>query len=350
MTLTELATAHNESRIRLGHALAGRLIGLWRTVPLGDLDAGWQTVAPQMRALVSAAQLRAAEQATGYLTAIDRAWAFEAKPAALVPQAFTDVMGDGREVAPALFGAVTNTKELIGGGLAAARAFESGASFIALVAQAALHDMGRNADRVLAGGKGYTRYVRVVNGAACSRCAILAGIGSGVDAFKRHLGCQCGAVPIPDDRKPPKGLHDSPDSHFASLSAAEQDRIYTKAGAEAIRQGADPIKVVNARRGAPGVGYSGHKNPPRVTVGHLRPITIGTKANGTPLQVYATTEGTTARGEFFKTERARVAAFTSQGRYTRTTTVRLLPEQIAVMAGHDPKRWVELLTKYGYLE
>lgn len=37
--------------------------------------------------------------------------------------------------------------------------------------------------------------------------------------------------------------------YFNSLSAAEQDRLFTKAGAEAIRSGADLARVVNARRG-----------------------------------------------------------------------------------------------------
>ncbi len=352
MSLSDLAFAHNDSRIRLGHDLARRLVRLWRTVPLTNLDEGWQGVAPQMQFLVTQAQLEATRQAQRYLAALDRAWEFEPKPAAIVPQAFSDVMGDGREVAPALFGSVTNTKELIGGGLAPARAFESGASFIAVVAQAALHDMGRNADRVLAAGKGYTRYVRVVNGSACSRCAILSGKSSGPEAFKRHTGCQCGVAPVPDDRKPPKGLHDSPEAYFDSLSRADQDRVFTKSGAEAIRHGASPRAVVNARRGAYGIGYKGRDNVPvpRNIRNQLRPITIGFKPDGSPLQVYATDESTTARGQFYKSERARVAAFTSRGQYTRTTTVRLMPEQIAVMAGGDSERWVVLLTKYGYLE
>ena len=33
------------------------------------------------------------------------------------------------------------------------------------------------------------------------------------------------------------------------MSEAEQDRAFTKAGAEAVRVGADPVQVVNARRG-----------------------------------------------------------------------------------------------------
>lgn len=334
---SDLAFAHQRRREALAHDLAGRLIRLWRQVPLHAMDSGWGAVAPLMQRQVIAAQTVAAEQAIPYLAAVDRSYGFKPAPAILAMPAFTNVMGDGREVMPALFGAVTNTKQLIGGGLAPARAFESGASFIAIIAQAALHDMGRNADRVLAAGKGYTRYVRVVNGAACSRCAILAGIYSGPDAFKRHTGCQCGAVPVPEGKGAPRGLHDSPEAYFNSLTRAEQDRVFTNAGAEAIRQGADPVKVVNARRGAYGIGYSGHGGPTSVAgANRLQKVTIGVRADGTPLQVYATTEGTTARGAWAKA--------------TKSGSLRLMPENIAVMAGNDPARWAKLLQRYGYLD
>ena len=44
-------------------------------------------------------------------------------------------------------------------------------------------------------------------------------------------------------------LTTDPRGYFDSLSKAEQDRHFTKAGAEAIREGADIGRVVNARRG-----------------------------------------------------------------------------------------------------
>lgn len=332
----DLGFALQRRRERLAHDLASRVVGLWRQVPLESLDTGWGYVAPLMQQQVVAAQTVAAEMSTPFMEAIDRSYGFTPQPAELAVPAFTDVMGDGREIMPALFGAVTNTKQLIGAGVAPVSAFESGAAFIAIVAQAALHDMARNADRVLAAGKGYTHYVRVVNGAACSRCAILAGIYSGPEAFRRHTGCQCGVVPIVERGKPPTGLHDSPEAYFASLSRAEQDRVFTKAGAEAIRNGADPIKVVNARRGAYGIGYSGHGGPTSVGgVNRLQKVTIGVRADGTPLQVYATTEGTTARGAF--------------GKATKSGTLRLMPEQISIMSGGNPERWAKLLQRYGYL-
>lgn len=342
---SELAYAHQADIIRLGGVLGRRVTRLWRQISVDNLDAGWNAVAPRMAAQVASAQLTAARLSAPYLRAIDRANGFDAAPAALVPEAFSNVMGDGREVAPALYGAVTNTKKLIGGGLAPGRAFEVGANFLALVAGAALHDMSRNADRVLAAGKSYTTYIRVVNGSACSRCAILAGTYSGPDAFLRHVNCECSTVPVVVATHPPEGFLTTPLDYFDSLSAAEQDRVFTKSGAEAIRQGADPAKVVNARRGAYGIGYSGRSNLPAVSRGALKPLTIGVKADGTPLQVYATTEGATARGAFGRSEFRSM----QHGSLRQTTAVRLMPEQIAVMAGGDSAKWADLLRRYGYL-
>lgn len=348
---SDLAFAHQKQIVQLGTVLANRTVRLWKQMDLANLDASWNRIAPQLVAQVSAAQVVAARMSAPYLDAVDRSYGVTSRPARLVPEAFSNVMGDGREVAPALFGAVTNTKTAIGRGVSPLVAFQAGASFIATVASGALHDMARNADRVLASGKGYTRYVRVVNGSACSRCAILAGTYSAEEAFLRHVSCQCGTVPIQEGGKAPEGLHDSPESYFESLSAADQDRVFTKAGAEAIRNGADPIKVVNARRGAYGIGYSGHHNVPVApgTRNTLQRLTIGVRADGTPLRVFATTEGTTARGAFYKSEQSRNAAAVKEGRYRRTTTVRLMPEQIQIMAGSNPDRYRELLGRYGYL-
>lgn len=351
---SELAFAHNKRVIGIGDLLVRRGVRLWRSqMSLANLDASWNVVAPQMVAQVTAAQLAAAKLATPYTNALDRANGYEPEPAVLVPEAFAGVMGDGREVAPALFGAVTNTKTAIGRGVAPSMAFEVGGNFIAAVMSAALHDMSRNADRVIASGKGYTRYVRVVNGSACSRCAILAGIYSSEQAFLRHVSCQCGTAAIQEGAKVPGGFHDSPEAYFESLSKADQDRVFTNAGAEAIRQGADPVKVVNARRGAYGIGYSGHHNAPVPDGTHntMQKITIGRKADGSPLQVYATTESTTFRGRWGRRQfdHGQQMMKSVGDRYRRTTTLRLMPEQIQIMAGSDPQRYVELLQRYGYL-
>lgn len=91
-------------------------------------------------------------------------------------------------------------------------------------------------------------YVRVINPPCCSRCIILAGKFYRWDAsFERHPGCDCGEIPASEADA--TDLKQDPEAYFHSLTKAEQDRVFTKAGAEAIRLGADPAQVVNARSG-----------------------------------------------------------------------------------------------------
>jgi hypothetical protein len=234
-------------------------------------------------------------------------------------------------------------------------AFQSGMNALAVIASAALQDMGRQADITMGKARNYTAYIRVVGGSACSRCAILAGIWSGESAFLRHTCCQCTTAPVQIDRgketpKIPSGFHDSPEAYFNSLSEADQNSAFTKAGAEAIRNGANPVSVVNARRGAYGIGYSGHYNVPVETGvrNTLKPITIGVKADGSPLQVFATREGTTARGAFARGEQKATLTAGKEGQYRRTTSIRLMPEQLMTMAGNNPARFRELIKRYGY--
>lgn len=342
----EIARRHQQQRTKLASAGTVKALKLWKTVNPQRLDVGWTDVAERLVLTVTAAQIQAAEQSAGYMDRVSTVYG-GSDTAEIVPQAFGGVGLDGREIGPAMFGAVTTTKEatkLVG----ATRAFEVGASFLATVVGAAIQDMGRQADSTLAVGRGFTRYVRVINPGACSRCAVLAGSESFSATFLRHPRCKCTQMPVHGFDDAPKGFFGSPDDYFESLAKSEQDRVFTKSGAEAIRNGADPVQVVNARRGAYGIGYSGHYNTP-VSGNRLQKLTIGRRADGTPLQVYATTEGTTARGRFGRRELALTEQFTKEGRYRRTTTLRLMPEQISAMAGDDPARWRELLQKYGYL-
>jgi hypothetical protein len=353
---SDIAFAHQQQRIQIQHQAQGRVAGLWAAASVNGLDASWDALAPAMVAQVTAAQIASAALAIPYMDAMSRSYNDNTPSVDLAPEAFGGVMLDGREVGPAMYTAVTTAKTGIRGGMAPYNAFQAGANALSVVIGAAIQDMGRQADITMGNAKTYTAYVRVCSGSACSRCAILAGSWSGQTAFLRHTCCQCSAAPVEVTKKGdkiriPDGFHASPDAYFDSLSKEEQDKRFTKAGAEAIRNGADPIKVVNARRGAYGIGYSGHYNTPVPvgTRGALKKVTIGRKPDGSPLQVYATTEGTSYRGEFGRSEyRAGVQA-AKEGRYRRTTSLRLMPEQIIQMAGGNPTRLRELLRRYGYL-
>jgi hypothetical protein len=85
-------------------------------------------------------------------------------------------------------------------------------------------------------------------GKTCARCLILAGRRYSWKAdFKRHPRCDCIAVPSTEAVSTAPEVN--PRLAFQMMSSAEQDRVFGKAGAEAIRSGADPGQVVNARSG-----------------------------------------------------------------------------------------------------
>lgn len=347
---SDIANAHQAQRIQLAHTLMGRVHRIWTNVVLSDLDGAWDALAPSLVSEVTAAQATAAAAAPRYQAAIDRSYGLEPVDFALAPAAFSGVMLDGREVGPAMYTAVTSTKKAVRGGMSLYSAFQAGANALSVIVGAALHDMGRQADLTIGQAHDYTAYVRVISAGACSRCAILAGKSSAKKAFLRHPSCRCTSCPVQsnEDHGIPSGFFESPEHYFESLSKGEQDKIFTNSGAELIRQGANPASVVNARRGAYGIEHASHYYQPVPAGRRLRKVTIGKKPDGSPLQVFATSEGTTARGSFGRGEIRQTGQATKDGRYRRTTTLRLMPEQIVQMAGGDAARLRDLLQKYGY--
>ena len=320
-------------------------MGVWRNADVGALEASWDVLGPVMASAVAEAQIVAAKQADTYMTAAAVAYGVPVRGALVNPEAFADVTVDGRELAPALYGGVTTTKTLIGKGLSPARAFEAGAAFLAVVAKAAVADLGREADRVAASAKGWTYYVRVVSAGACSRCAVLASKGEYRTAFLRHPLCRCTTIPVEGDKPSPPGLFDSPSDYFESLPVEEQDRVFTNAGAQAIRDGADPSAVVNARRGATkrAGGLVEYKSGLSAPLGYTRA--------GDRVKVFTTGEGTTARGAYGRAEyrRTQEAKKAPGDRYRRTTNLRLMPETLYQMADGDQAKAVALLEQYGYI-
>lgn len=279
--------------IRRSDKAANAALRLWRGVEPSSLDASWALAGPRIEAVAVAAAVanaRTAGATTRKVAAADRMAGDE-----LVPEAFAGVDGSGRGMGSLLHGAVTTTKQAVGAGMSIADAMVVGGSYLTLMLKTALSDVERSASLAGATGQGYVRYVRLVNPGACSRCAILAGSDRFRRHFERHPGCRCSTVPIRDGEGAPAGLFDSPKDYFDSLPVAEQDRVFTKSGAEAIRLGADPVDVVNARRGATRARMDGAVTYAPV---RIQRSVIGYQKDGTPITGYVTTEATSRRGSF----------------------------------------------------
>lgn len=156
-----------------------------------------------------------------------------------------------------------------------------------------------------------TGYVRMLEQPSCSRCVVLAGkFYRKNTGFQRHPKCDCRHIPSSENAA--GDIRTSPDDYFHSLSKAEQDRVFTSAGAEAIRAGADVGKVVNARRGM---------STAQTVTGRRR--LVKRDVFGRPL--YTTTEA------------------------AKRGTVRLMPESIVELAGADRAALLRLLKSHGYL-
>lgn len=199
--------------------------------------------------------------------------------------------------------------------------------------------------------RGSVGYVRMLNPPSCSRCAVLAGKWyRWNEGFQRHPLCDCRHVPAGDEHLArAEGLIDDPDEYFHSLSKADQDAMFTKAGAQAIRDGADINQVVNARRAAQGRNLAGG----RLTLAEQKVLKGGRQRGRLERvdvhgqQVFITREGITTRG--LAGERLGRFAKEKGQRYRTSKTPRLMPESIYEVAGDDREEALRLLRRFGYI-
>ncbi|MGA5635071.1 hypothetical protein [Streptomyces lydicamycinicus] len=330
-TAEEVAREHYRRQQRIVRRTANQMQGLWRRMDVTDLDGSWQAVAGGMVATVTAGQREAAAQADPYVAAVIAADGLESDPAGqLDALAFAGTAADGRPLKSLLYEPVLDTKWRVQQvGQSAVESLLGGLEKLLRAAATEVADAGRTAAGASIAGNGTINgYVRVVNPPACARCIILAGTEYGWNrGFQRHPRCDCVHMPtklVARGRHHP-GAFDS-QRYFHSLSHAEQNRIFTAAGAQAVRDGASLSSVVNARRGM----YT---------------------ADSYGRTVRATRESTTRRGQWYRAERQRAiqrGLVPRSGRGFRLTSPRLLPEEIYRLAD-DRSEAIAMLRRFGYL-
>ncbi len=267
----------------------------WRQMT-PELDASWPQVRAQAQPLVTAAQVAAAHAGAQYVGEVLEETGQVAEVAAqVVAGAFGGVASDGRPLESLLYGGVTHAKQAVGAGAKFAEALQAGERFLDMVTWTQVADAGRAAASVGITARPRVGWVRMVNPPCCSRCAILAGRWyRWSDGFLRHPRCDCRHVPSLENRAgdfttDPQALVDR--GQLTDLTKAERD---------ALTEGADLTRVVNARRGSKGM---------------------------------TTTEGTTRAGQFRRETGLRV---------------RLTPEGIYREA-EDRTDAIRLLRRHGYL-
>jgi hypothetical protein len=253
----------------------------WRGVSLNDLTGSWSGSLEQLVPLVAAVQLRAATAGAGYsASSLAEQGVYEAPEAFVDPSGFAGQAADGRSLQGALYSPLVGVKQFIGKGVEPAVALASGGKLLERGLRTLVADTGRAAASVDIASRPRTGYVRMLNAPSCSRCVILAGkFYRWNKGFQRHPHCDCRHIPstenVADDSMT------DPYEYFHSLSAAEQDAAFTKAGAQAIRDGSDMFQVVNSRRGMKPGGVTTEGTTKRGFYGNTRGARL------TPDAIYA---------------------------------------------------------------
>lgn len=282
--IPDAAVAHYKQMQRLQALVVITAADLWAEVSLADLSGSWAAQVPLLVPLLAGVQVKAASAGASYgAQTLAEQGLYEAPQHFVNPAGFSGAASDGRTLEGLLYAPVPHLKTLIAGGMDPKQALKSGGSFLTTITRTQVADAGRGAAGVDIASRKNTGFVRMLNPPSCSRCSILAGrFYRWNSGFKRHVRCDCThAATTAAAALETEGLIHDPYEYFKSLSPEDQDKNYTKAGAQAIRDGGDIFQVVNSQRG---VSYAGVSKD-------------GTR-RGQARVGDSTTEGTSRRGNF----------------------------------------------------
>lgn len=311
-----LAADRYAEQVAIGLVASEVARAAWNDVDDDHVEASWlRLLLGRVLGPVRSAQVLAARGARPY---VDRVVAAQARrrgrpvPTALarvVPERFAETAADGRPLETLLFQPAVTATRARREGRPRRESHILGYAQLDMIVRTEVADAGRVATGVQIAATPTLGYVRMLNPPSCSRCAILAGRIYRFNAgFARHPRCDCIHIPATEDQA--GDLTTDPALYFASLSEAEQNRLFTRDGAQAIRDGANIGRVVNARRGMATAGG-------RLTTG---------RAFGR--DVFLTSDRTRVRG---------------------SRRVRLMPEQIYIEAGGNRDEAIRLLNLHGYI-
>ncbi|MDT9407912.1 hypothetical protein [Corynebacterium rouxii] len=297
-----------------------------------DPSAWFEIYAEEFTKRVTEAQLEAASIAIGSVDTALALQGYDGTPLGHAsPEAFTGITGSGQPIMGLAYAQGLRITEAIDNGateVERAKLWKYSGQVLQMATQTAISDASRIAKLTNLIARPRTTWVRIVRPPCCARCAILAGKRGGAGlGFQRHPGCDCDAIPVSEETSDMHKLWIfDVDKYFAQLSEKDQNKIFTIAGAQAIRDGADPSQVINARRG----------------------MKVAADRFGT--RTVMTSEGTTKRGWASMYLRQQYdSKMSKRGRYMRTSRQRLMPEEIYKIAGGDRDIAVSLLHKNGFL-
>lgn len=254
MTVAEVARRHYLTQVAVGRRTVADLAKVWAAVDIDRVFASWRDVADEAFVVVSAGQALAASTANDYVGASLAEQGVDPPAAGRIrPQAFAGVASDGRPLDSLLLAGPVNTYRALSRGASRAEARAAGMAELTMLADTQTADAGRAAVGVGIASTHRVGYARQLSAGACARCAVLAGNYYEWNAgFLRHPHCRCTHIPVSENIR--GDITTDARAYFESLDTDRQNRLFTNAGAEAIREGGDVGQVVNARRGMTAAG------------------------------------------------------------------------------------------------
>jgi hypothetical protein len=304
---------------------------LWRRFG-DDFDSSWLQLGPDLIGVLDLAQERVTAGSFTFIPNVLEQTGQRVRDEAYPLQAdsLVGAAGDGRPTESLLYGGVARAKERVAAGATIAEALSAGGQFVTLAAGTVLSDTGRTAEKMAGHSRRVAMYTRMLNPPSCGRCVILAGTETSArTAFRRHPGCDCRNIPsseaVADD------LTVGADAYLDSLDDRELARaLGSKANAQAWRDGADPIQLMNSYRSG---------------------VRTAQTYNG---RITYTREGTTRRGLAYRAMEAAeltggAARRTAADRYLSSRNVRLMPETIYARARNRDEA-LQMLRDYGWIQ
>lgn len=346
MALT-IAQARQAQQQAQQQAAVQQILAIFLAMQIANIVREWTGgVGERVYALLAIAQRIAASDSERYARRVLDAIGLDlGEVPEIVYDRFAGIASDNRDLDSLLAGAVIRVRQRQRAGHSDAEALKAGAAYLEMVVRTQIADASRAADATLLivaddvrkvprprrarsgarppapdrvppavapperrGEKVTLGWIRVLDPPSCGRCAILAGrFYRWSDGFLRHPACDCKHMPVSVAAS--RGIVVDPVEYFNSLSRSEQDKLFGKANAEAIRAGADISQVVNA---------TARRNGMYTADGGRR----------------YTREGTTRRGFYGR-----------KGTRVRRPT----PWQIMKDARGDREVAIEMLARFGYI-
>lgn len=216
------------------------------------------------------------------------------------PLAHAGIASDMRDLESLLAGAVVHIRRSLDAGETEARARERAQNYLRMVITTQAADAGRGSESVAIAVAAPVRperpnkvvdvgWVRMLNPPSCGRCAVLAGrFYRWSSGFQRHEMCDC--VHIPVTVAGSNDLITNPKIYFDSLTETEQNDLFGTSVAQAIRDGADVSRTVNAAT-RPGAMFTADRGRRYTRDSTTRRGSARGALRPTPWQIYQDADG-----------------------------------------------------------